>query len=246
MKITSNIPTIIQLTLDRLQKGKVFTYEYFLDKVNNKEAVIKALNRMVEAGKLRKLSKGRYYKPEITQFGELPPSNYQVVKDLLSKDGKLLGYLTGFSIYNELGLTSQLSNRIEIGTNERRESIKRTSFTISFIKQKNKITKSNIPLLQVLDSIKNITKIPDTPLSAICSRLGEIISGLSDEKEKALIVLSLNYSPMTRALLGALLEKQGRASKLSLLSDSLNPITKYKLYGIDKALSSSTNWNFIK
>ena len=35
-----------------------------MDNVTNKEAVIKALNRMAASGKIDKLSKGKYYKPE--------------------------------------------------------------------------------------------------------------------------------------------------------------------------------------
>lgn len=68
--------------------------------MRKKEAVFKALNRMVKAGKISKLSKGKYYKPEKTPFGEWQPDQEQVVKDLLEDDGKLIGYLTGYSIYN--------------------------------------------------------------------------------------------------------------------------------------------------
>lgn len=56
----------IAFTIDRLPKGYVFTYADFTTEVNQKEAVIKALNRMVVSGKITKLSKGKYYKPENT------------------------------------------------------------------------------------------------------------------------------------------------------------------------------------
>jgi hypothetical protein len=73
----------ISNTIDRLPKGYVFTYEDFITEVNKKEAVIKALNRMATSSRITKLSKGRFYKPKITVFGELAPSQYQVVKDML-------------------------------------------------------------------------------------------------------------------------------------------------------------------
>lgn len=56
MKTTEYIKTKI----DRLPKGYVFTYNDFLSDLNNKEAVIKALNRMAIAGKIDKLSKGKF------------------------------------------------------------------------------------------------------------------------------------------------------------------------------------------
>jgi hypothetical protein len=92
----------ISLTIDRLPKGYVFTYADFITEVNKKEAVIKALNRMVASGKIMKLAKGKYYKPETTPFGNLLPDQKQVVKDLLEENGKIIGYLTGYSIYNQL------------------------------------------------------------------------------------------------------------------------------------------------
>ena len=82
--------------IERFPKGFVFTYEDIIEEVNSKEAVIKNLNRMVASGKLSKLSKGRFYKPEKTPFGKLEPNEYQIAKDLLKRNEKLLGYLLGF------------------------------------------------------------------------------------------------------------------------------------------------------
>ena len=68
--------------INYLPKGYIFTYSDFLTKEKqNKEAIIKALNRMAKSGKIEKLSKGKFYKPEITRFGKLNPNNYQIVKD---------------------------------------------------------------------------------------------------------------------------------------------------------------------
>jgi hypothetical protein len=167
---------VIQAKLKRLPSGHVFTYLDFEDASASKEALVKALNRMVASGQLAKLSKGRYYLPEKTPFGKLPPPQYQVVKDLLKRDGKTIGYLTGLSSYPELGLSTQISNTIQIGKNDIRASFKRGQYTIEFIKQKNTITADNIPLLRLLDALRLIKKIPDTSEEAICRRMREIIS----------------------------------------------------------------------
>src|SRR5690606_15909855 len=109
---------------------------------------------------------GKFYKPEVSIFGELQPEQAQVVKDLLESNGKVTGYLTGFSIFSQLGLTTQISNVIQIGRNDIRPMLTRGRYTISFVKQKNVITKNNIPLLQILDAIRYIKKIPDTSLTS--------------------------------------------------------------------------------
>ena len=203
MKVSDYIAT----TIDRLPKGYVFTYADFVTEVNKKEAVIKALNRIVISGKIAKLSKGKYYKPENTPFGNLQPKQAQVVKDLLEDDGKITGYLTGYSIYNQLGLTTQVSNTIQIGKNEIRPNFKRERYTISFIRQKNTITKENIPLLQILDAIRYIKKIPDTTIESSCRRLLAILKSLSDKDKSTLIRLALKYPPATKAILGAMFDE---------------------------------------
>jgi hypothetical protein len=240
MKITD----YISFTIDRFPKGYVFTYADFPAEVNRKEAVIKALNRMVAAGKIAKLSKGKYYKPETTPFGTLQPDRSQVVKDLLEENGKTVGYLTGYSIYNSLGLTTQLSNLIQIGKNVVRPAFKRGQYTISFIKQNNIITKENIPLLQILDAIRYIQKIPDTTISKSCQRLTAILKDLPDTEKSTLVRLALKYPPSARALLGTLLDTIQADALSQPLYDSLNPITKYKLPGLKVAFPESDKWNF--
>lgn len=228
--------------IDRLPKGYIFTYLDFIDKVNNKEALIKALNRMVTAGKINKLSKGKYYKPELTPFGEIQPDQYQIVKDLLEKDGAVKGYLTGLSIYNKLGLTTQISNTIQIASNETRPSFKRERYTISFVKQKNTITKDNIQLLQILDSIRYVKKIPDCSLESACIRFSDLIKRLSNKDKITIIRLALKYPPSTRALLGALVCNNDNNDLATPLKYSLNPITQYSFPGVKQFLSTAEQW----
>lgn len=234
----------ISFIIDRLPKGYVFTYTDFTTEVNKKEAVIKALNRMVESGKIAKLSKGKYYKPESTPFGKLQPSQAQIVKDLMENDGKIIGYLTGYSIYNQLGLTTQVSNTIQIGKKEVRAAFKRERFTISFVKQKNTITKENIPLLQLLDVIRYIQKIPDSNPEFSCKRLLAILKDLSEKDKNTMVRLAFKYPPATKALLGALLDELNESILAESLYKTLNPITKYKL-AVDKVLTKTEKWNII-
>jgi hypothetical protein len=240
LKTTDYIAYII----DRFPKGFVFTYADFNSEVSQKQALIKALNRMVISGKIAKLSKGKYYKPETTPFGDLLPNQKQVVKDLLEEKGKINGYLTGYSIYNQLGLTTQVSNTIQIGKNEIRPNFKRDRYTIDFIKQKNNITKDNIPLLQILDAIRTIKKIPDTTITNSCIRFIAILRQLKEKDLLLIMRLANKYPPATRALLGAMLDEI-KSTKTETLFNTLNPITKYKLAGAFSVLSTAEKWNIV-
>jgi hypothetical protein len=238
------ITEYIAITINRFPKGYVFTYDDFISKVNERQAVIKALNRMAASGKIAKLSKGKYYKPESTPFGDILPSQKQVVKDLLEENGKPVGYLTGYSIYNKLGLTTQVSNTIQIGKIDIRPNFKRERYTIAFIKQKNTITKESIPLLQILDAIRYIKKIPDSNTRSSCLRFLEIVKGLNEKEISILIRSAMKYPPATRALLGAILD-ENKTTSTDILYNSLNPITKYKLTGASTVLSATEKWNIL-
>jgi len=238
-----NITKIVTDKVNEIPEGYVFTYSDIIDDTNKAEAVIKSLNRMVASNKLKKISKGRFYKPEKTPFGELEPSEYQIVKDLLEKDNKIIGYLTGLSIYSKLGLSTQISNTIQIGRSSIRPSLIRGKYRISFILQKNMITKGNIRLLQLLDAIKYFKKIPDSDITFIINRFKTLLFELSDEQLKQLVRLLMRYPTNTRALTGALLDEIGKNEFTEKIKSSLNPITVYKI-GITKDILSTTpNWN---
>lgn len=142
-------------TVNRLHKGYVFTCADLTTKVKSDGALRKVISRLVPSGKIAKLAKGKFYKPEKTPFGTLAPDFKQVVKDLLESNGKIVGYLTELSVYNKLGLTTQVSNAIQIGRNEIRSSFRREQYAISFIKQKNYI--SHLILKQPIDCQKQQT-----------------------------------------------------------------------------------------
>ncbi len=233
MKYTEYVTNVV----DRLPRGYVFTCANIMEEVKGKEAVVKALNRLAASGRIVKLAKGRYYKPVQSPFGELEPDQYQVVKDLLEWCGKVIGYLTGLSIYNSLGLTTQ------IGRNEIRSSFQRGRYIISFVKQKNRITRENIPLLQLLDSLRCIKKIPDSSVQDSCRILQNLISDLSEKEQKTMVRLAMKYPPSTRALQGAILCDIGRDEITAKLKKSLNPLTSYTIPGVSEILSYAPEWS---
>jgi len=82
----------IRNTITTFDFGFVFTPGDFPIEVRKQATVNKILNNMVAAGQIRRISKGRFYKPKITEFGEQTPDIYQMAKDLLEKNGEITGY----------------------------------------------------------------------------------------------------------------------------------------------------------
>jgi hypothetical protein len=233
----------IKNIIDKLELGYVFTITDIPTAVENPKGVSKILNYFVATGYLRKLSKGRFYKPQISKFGELPPDTYQVVKDLIQKDGKIIGYITGYSAFNDFALTTQVSAILEIGMRKEKKAIVRGIYRIRFIRQDNPITKENIPLLRLLDCLRFFKTIPDTTPDNACQRLMYLIKKLDEQEIIRIKKLALKYTPQTIALLGAILETNNPQEDTVTLSKKLNPITVYKLGISDKILPTQKKWN---
>jgi hypothetical protein len=233
----------IKNTIDKFEAGYIFTVNDFSAMVESPIKVIKILNHFVASGYLRKLSKGKFYKPQTSKFGELPPDTYQIVKDLIQKDGKLIGYITGYSAFNDFALTTQLSAILEIGMRKEKKAIVRGIYRIRFIRQDNTITKENIPLLRFLDCLRFFKNIPDTTPDDACSRLIYLIGKLDVQEISKIKKLAIKYTPQAIALLGAILETINPQEDTAMLFKKLNPITVYKLGISDKVLPTQKKWN---
>jgi hypothetical protein len=229
--------------IDKFETGYVFTADDFSATVNEAKNAGKILNHFVSTGYLRKLSKGKFYKPKISKFGELPPDTYQIVKDLIQKDGKLIGYLTGYSAFNDFALTTQVPAILEIGTRKEKKAIVRGIYRIRFIRQENTITKENIPFLRLLDCLRLFKNIPDTTPDNACRRLIYLIGKLNEQEMSKIKKLALKYTPQAIALLGAIIETIKPQEDASLLRKKLNSITVYKLGISDKVLPTQKKWN---
>ena len=71
------------------------------------------------------------------------------------------------------------------------------------------------------------------------------MKSISEKDKITLVRLALKYSPVTRALLGAILEDLQESSITEPLYKSLNPITKYKLKGVAKVFRNVAKWNIV-
>lgn len=237
--------SIIRNRVASMPTDVVFSYLDFDLPPESNGSVLKTLTRMASAGEICKLSKGKFYKPKKTIFGDLKPRPEEIVKDLLYKDGKQIGYLTGLSIFNGLGLTTQVASILQIGTNTKTNAKQRGPYTIKFLVQSNPIETANIKLLQLLDCLKLIKEIPDSNIDQCCSILMSKIKELTASERNAITQLALKYSPMTRALLGAIMEAIGDTACADKLFSSLNNLTTFNIGISDTLLTNKKKWRIL-
>ncbi|MDR0866194.1 MAG: DUF6088 family protein [Candidatus Symbiothrix sp.] len=234
---------IIRNTINRFTLGFVFTADDFPLPVEKQNTVTKVLNNMAAAGQIRRLSKGRFYKPQMSKFGELPPDTFQIVKDLIEKNGKTIGYLTGYSIFNKFGLTTQVPVALQIATRKEKKPVVRGNYRISFIIQSNTITKENVPALQLLDCLRFFKDIPDAMPDEVCFRLLALFKQMPQKQINTVKRLALKYNPATIALLGAILETMNEKEDTTALFKALNHQSSYKLHISDSVLPNQKKWH---
>lgn len=123
---------------------------------NNVKSV---LNRLCKQNKIKSAYKGIYYIPKINIFGEVPLATRKIIKYkyLVDKYGNVKGYITGATLFNKVGLTTQVSNLINITTNECKNYNKYLNkyLNTEIRKPKIEITNENYIYLQLFDLIEN-------------------------------------------------------------------------------------------
>jgi len=239
MKLSEKIRTKI----NKFSRGKTFGYADL--EIERKEylTAAKVLERLQKKGIIKKITKGVFYKPEQTVFGELKPDIDEQLKKYLFKNGKRIAYVTGLLLYNRLNLTTQVPYRIKIASRSNRISISRGTLKADAVKSYLEVTDKNYELLGFLDAIKDIKKIPDTTVNTSVKILTAKIKALNDKKMKEMVQYVLFYPPRVRALLGAILENINSSVSAQKLKYSLNPLTKFKFGLKDDVLINIKDWN---
>ncbi len=234
-----------QRNIKRMPAGKVFTTAEVMGDAKNAASANRLLGMMVDAGTLRRVSRGRYYKPEESEFGTIPVDTRELVKDLLFKNGTPIAYISGLNAMNEFGLTTQVPADITLACNNEKKAIVRNQVRVRFIKQPNAITKANIPLLRLLDCMRFIKKTPDNNINGSLQRLVFLIGELPEEQQRKMVRLAVRYNPQVRALLGAVMENSFPSVPVDALRKSLNGLTTYPLNINNELLPNQSNWNIV-
>ncbi|TYB30973.1 MAG: hypothetical protein FXF47_06490 [Candidatus Mcinerneyibacterium aminivorans] len=213
--------------IDGFEDGKVFDYYSFNIDRSKMMALSKALSRLFKSGKIKRLKRGLYYKTKKTKYGELMPDEKEVLKNILYKNKKRIGYLTGVKLYNRLGLTAQIANEYQIAVNKLKKDIKMKKVKVNFTKVNAPINEKNYRMLQYLDVLKNIKNIPGSSKNTAYKKIKNIILNLKTKEINRIIELADYYRAGTNALLGTILQDKTNIN-LKKLKKRLSPFSNYK------------------
>lgn len=227
----------------QLKVGTVVTLADFELPMEQQPALNVTLNRLVAEGVLRRLSKGKFYRERVSMFGPLPPSETEVVKDFLTRNGQTVGYITGTQAFAEMGLTTQISSKLLVGSNKYRRAVRRGQYMVSFLLQPNPIKEEEIGMYRILDALRLVREIPAVTPDEAVKFLMEQIGWMKEEERKQLVALAQAYTPYVRALLGAMLEQKGLPTYD--LKQRLNGVTNYKIPVTNSVLTNKKEWRIV-
>ena len=231
----------IQKQLYKFPEDKVFDYSLFAS--DNFESIAKTLSRLAAKGDIKRLSKGQYYKPRESRFGPIRISEKELINSIT--EGGKKGYITGITLFNQMGLTTQVPNTYVIANNTKSYRANVEGYKIRYVKQSIKIEASNVRFLQILDILRDIKEIPDSKIDNSLNLIIKYIKTLDTKELIKLRNLAEQYNPATKALLGAIFEFHFSDINTIKLKSSLNPFSTYKIGISEQVLPSIKNWKIL-
>ena len=233
----------IEKKINSVQDGTTFKYQQLDIALDEYSAAAKAIERLIAKGKIKRVSTGIFYKPKMTSFGELRPSEEELIKPYMFVQGKRVAYITGTLLYNRMGLTTQIPKTIKVASRNKRITIRNGNVQANPVKSYVDVTNENYSLLELLDVLKDFKNIPDLDKIMAIKYLQNKFKELTDKDQSKLIKYAIQYPPRTRAFLGALLSKIDSKRNISNLKSYLNPFTFYVMGITKEILSTAPDWN---
>jgi hypothetical protein len=128
----TDLKSTIQARLAAASPRAVWTPADFLD-VGGRDAVDKALQRMVGAGELRRIDRGLYDRPTLNKLTlqKNPPDPRSVI-DAVARRDQIRTLVDGMTAANDLGLTDAVPAKIVVHTDARLKPIKLGNLDIVF------------------------------------------------------------------------------------------------------------------
>jgi hypothetical protein len=239
LKQTSHpVETIARQVRLRIEQGgeKVWRLDDFRDQPF--PAVAQALSRLFKAGIIQRLSKGVYYRPKQTIFGQSRPNHAHLRRLAQQRQGM---FPAGIMAANMLGFTTQAGRRGEVTTSA--GSLPRKLIGADMVVHTRRpavwadLSETDAALL---DFMRRGGRESELSPEETTQRLLMLLA--KDDQLDRLLNVAASEPPRMRALLGALAEQLKASPALTQeLRHSLNPLSRFD-FGLFAGLPNAKAW----
>jgi hypothetical protein len=236
-----SVAALVRSRIEKIEAGKIITYDDFAD-LKSFQTVALNLSRLNRQGFIHRLSKGRYYKPKRSKYAALMPTDTEILKSILQKNG---GYVGGTSALNRIGISTQVPSEIVIAGSRSNRKMRIANLRLKFTKGAKVESESNTQnMSDIIEALKAFKRIAPSEKSRAIQLVSKELKILTQKEIELLVLRSIQCRPYVRALLGAMLEKIDTLNPhIEGLRRSLNPISIYKIGNIAEDLVTAKSWN---
>jgi hypothetical protein len=207
------MPDLQKSLADRINDAsanQIWTPIDFLD-LGNRDAVDKALQRLVHAGRLRRLDRGLYDAPQVSRLTKRPVvADYRRIIEALGRRDQLRMLVDGLTAANDLGLTTAVPARVVIHTDARRRTVRVDGLTIAFKHTApSKLFWAGRPAMRIVQALRWLKDMLPTDRDRIVTRLAAILAdrrhgkALRDDLRAGFATLPAWMQEIVRTLLSA-------------------------------------------
>lgn len=215
--------------VERIEKGKLFTFKNLNFATQKKPNVAVVLSELAKKGLVIRAEKGTYFRPKPSLLGlSRRPLDYQEKLNYITNT--LDGYITGPYVFNQMQLTEQVPMVITVATPKPVRNFVKMNIRVECVKSYvNDLDSINLYYLRLLDAIKSIREIPGTKPSDVYVRLMNFhFKKLREQELEEINKLALNYPPRVRRIMIDINRDLGYQEKSIILSDTINSNTHFK------------------
>lgn len=155
-----------QLIFSRIKAGPrsyVWTAADFLD-LGSRDAVDKALQRLVGSSDIRRIDRGLYDKPWLNKLTKQPSApDYRQVIDAIARRDQIRILIDGMTAANDLGLTNAVPAKVIVHTDARLRPIKLGNMQITFkLTAPSKLYWAGRPAMRLVQALHWLRDAVDT------------------------------------------------------------------------------------
>lgn len=168
--------------IDAAAPGRVWVPADF-SHLGGRDAVDKALQRLVAAGQLRRIDRGLYDRPRVNSLTEKTAApDYRALVDTIARRNQLRLLVDGMTAANDLGLTDAVSAHVTIHTDARRRTIQLDNLTITFkLTTPNRLHWAGRPAMRVVQALHWLKDTLSADKPRIIKRLTQLLADIQGD-----------------------------------------------------------------
>lgn len=181
----------------------------------------KSLERLCKSGELVKIAKGTYHIPKSGKYGIVPPSEKEIISAFTANK---TGTVVGYSLYNSLNLTTQISKTVCV-LSSAIDSLTKTIRNIAVQQTSLVFSDATENMIHALEVLQNFNNIQDLNYASFVRYTKEIAQNYNESIFKE-IYLCRKYKKSTIAFLQEILDYHNVENNLGIY---LSALSEYKI-----------------